>query len=160
MKKMWMLILAAALLLSLVACSNSTGDTSAQNYHVGETVSTDIVDFTLNDCALSIYANEMGNEGFLKPAEGGNIYGAKVGSSLIIPSFTVTNKDRSGSINIEDTGGDLNLNWVVRYNGKKYNVTQFDLNSDGISGMSLSSAAIIDPDSGDMIEKMTQVIIY
>lgn len=168
MKKMVPLILATVLMLSLSACgkggniasdsgevttggSNSGADT--QYYNVGETVSTDIVDFTLNDCDLSIYASATADKGFLQPVEEETMFGAKVGTSLIIPSFTIINKDRSGNIEIKDQGSDLNLNWTVLYNGEEYKVTQYDLNFDGMFGMDLFPAAIIDPDSGDMIEE-------
>lgn len=168
MEKMVPLILAAVLMLSLSACgeggniasdsgevttggSNSGADT--QYYDVGETVSTDIVDFTLNDCDLSIYASATADKGFLQPVEEETMFGAKVGTSLIIPSFTIINKDRSGNIEIKDQGSDLNLNWTVLYNGEEYKVTQYDLNFDGMFGMDLFPAAIIDPDSGDMIEE-------
>ena len=48
---------------------------------------------------------------------------------------------------------DLSLDWTVLYNGEEYKVTQYDLNFDGMLGMDLFPAAIIDPDSGDMIEE-------
>ena len=61
MKKILPLILAAALMLSLAACGgeteNSDNDADTQYYNIGDTVSTDIVDFTLNNCDLSIFAD-------------------------------------------------------------------------------------------------------
>ena len=168
MKKVLSLMLAAALMLSLAACggtentSSDSGEAAAsgsnsgddtQYYNVGETVSTDIVDFTLNDCDLSIYASATADKSFLQPVEEETMFGAKVGSSLIIPSFTVVNKDRSGNIEIKDQSSDLNLNWTVSYNGEEYRVTQYDLNFDGMFGMDLFPAAIIDPESGDMLEE-------
>ena len=161
MKKTLAFILAATLMLSLAACggenenSNNDADKSAENdvdtqyYNIGDTVSTDIVDFTLNNCDLSIFADPY----IIQPTEEETKYGAKVGSSMIIPTFTITNKDRSGYIDIRDeavlldNADDVSLDWTVLYNNEEYTVTHFD----GQRGMELDPAAVLDPASGDII---------
>ena len=153
MKKILPLILAAALMLSLAACGgeteNSDNDADTQYYNIGDTVSTDIVDFTLNNCDLSIFADPN----TIQPTEEETNFGAKVGSSMIIPTFTVTNKDRSGYIDIRDQAirlddiDDLSLDWTVLYNDEEYTVTHLD----GGAGMELDPAVVLDPDSGDII---------
>ena len=91
---------------------------------------------------------------FLRPAEESSIYGASVGHSLVIPTFTLTNKDRSGSISVADSF-DWPLAWSVSYDGNEYPIMSFDLNSNdgGTRGIRLSPAAIINSETGDMIEK-------
>ena len=74
--------------------------------------------------------------------------------SLVIPTFTLTNKDRSGSISVADSF-DWPLAWSVSYDGNEYPIMSFDLNSNdgGTRGIRLSPAAIINSETGDMIEK-------
>ena len=174
MKRLIALILAAALALSLAACGGSgnsgnseensnsendvntsiTNEDDATKYSLGETVSTDIIDFTLDDCQLAIYANATTGASFLKPTEDNTVYGASIGHTLIIPSFTLTNKDRSGNVDVGgSTFGDLTLMWTMLYNNQEYNVLCFDLNNNNSFGMKLSPAAIIDSESGDMISQ-------
>lgn len=177
MKKLLALILATALALSLVACGGGGNDTGGsgtsgsensslqatskstdnekeetQYYQLGDTVSTDILDFTLLDCKFAIYASATLNETYLQPVEESTMYGAKVGHSLAIPSFTITNKDRSGNINIGANGGELS--WSISYGDKEWFLRKFGLDDSEPSPlMSLSPGAIIDPNSGNMIEK-------
>ena len=54
----------------------------------------------LNRMYLAIFASAVSDASFLRPAEESSIYGASVGHSLVIPTFTLTNKDRSGSISV------------------------------------------------------------
>lgn len=182
MKKLLALILATALALSLVACGgggNDTGGSSTsgsensslqatskstdnekeetQYYQLGDTVSTDILDFTLLDCKFAIYASATSDETYLQPVEESTAYGAKVGHSLAIPSFTITNKDRSGYIDI-GSPYDSELSWSISYGDKKWALRKFGLDDSDISPlMSLSPGAIIDPNSGNMIEKLNAV---
>lgn len=149
---------------SLAACGSS-GDSadgssqeaessSAAALSLGETASTDIVDVTLTECNLAIFASAVSDASFLRPAEESSIYGASVGHSLVIPTFTLTNKDRSGSISVADSF-DWPLAWSVSYDGNEYPIMSFDLNSNdgGTRGIRLSPAAIINSETGDMIEK-------
>ncbi|MEI3311649.1 MAG: hypothetical protein V8R78_07730 [Evtepia gabavorous] len=165
MKKLLALMLSAAFMISLAACGGKNNvaqnndndaaksienDADTQYYNIGDTVSTDIVDFTLNNCDLSIFADPN----TIQPTEKETKFGAKVGSSMIIPTFTVTNKDRSGYIDIRDQAistddiDDLSLDWTVLYNDEEYTVTHFD----GGTGMDLIPAAVLDPANGDIIK--------
>lgn len=164
MKRTVYFLVTAALFFSLAACGSS-GDSadgsnqeaessSAAALSLGETASTDIVDVTLTECSLAIFASAVSDASFLRPAEESSIYGASVGHSLVIPTFTLTNKDRSGSISVADSF-DWPLAWSVSYDGNEYPIMSFDLNSNdgGTRGIRLSPAAIINSETGDMIEK-------
>ena len=181
--KRWMaLLLAAALCFSLTACSGGeggkissgdekksstnpsetdTGDKASSGekedetkYTLGETVSTDLVDFTLEDCQLAVYADAATGASFLKPTNNESVYSASIGKSLMIPSFTLFNKDRSGNIDVGgSTFGDLTLMWTLLYDNEEHKVQCFDLNNNGSFGMKLSPAAIIDATSGDMLSQ-------
>ena len=164
MKRTVYFLVTAALFFSLAACGSS-GDSadgssqeaessSAAALSLGETASTDIVDVTLTECNLAIFASAVSDASFLRPAEESSIYGASVGHSLVIQTFTLTNKDRSGSISVADSF-DWPLAWSVSYDGNEYPIMSFDLNSNdgGTRGIRLSPAAIINSETGDMIEK-------
>lgn len=63
---------------------------ASRSLPVGETVSTDILEITLNDAQLSYYANES-----LEPTENGGIFTTNKGNTLVRLDFTITNKDRT-----------------------------------------------------------------
>ena len=144
-------------MLSLAACGGETessdNDADAQCLrYSGDIAYQQIyVDFTLNNCDLSIFADPN----TIQPTEEETNFGAKVGSSMIIPASTVTNKDRSGYIDIRDQAirlddiDDLSLDWTVLYNDEEYTVTHLD----GGAGMELDPAVVLDPDSGDIISR-------
>ena len=57
---------------------------------VGETVSSDILEITLDGAQLSYYA-----DGSLAPVENAGIFSSSKGNTLVILDFTITNKDRT-----------------------------------------------------------------
>ncbi len=124
---------------------------------LGEMASTDIVDFTLDNAVFSIYANPLGSEEYLMPIEetDNTIYSAGVGHTLVILTFTVENKDRSGYISLGDSFfGVWSFNWNVLYHNEEYPIRGFDLNDkDGSWSLGMHPAAIIDRDTGDMLFK-------
>lgn len=116
----------------------------------GETASTDIVDFTLLDAEFTIYASATTDSTYLKPTEKQTLYGASVGKVLMIPSFTMANKDRAGSINV--CSGEWPFNWTVYYGDNEYPVYGFDLNSTNVK-VEMDPGCIIDPVTRAFITK-------
>ena len=139
MKRMTALILAAALSLSLAACGNTgaSGSTApapgsaapsaapseapepAVEYHqLGESVATDIFEFTLEDGAFAIALSNVVNETRFTPKEydpavdSNNPYVAPKGHTFAAFTYTVTNLDRtsgefhSGSFASVEYGGE------------------------------------------------------
>ena len=119
----------------------------------GDTVSTDIIELTVNEAALAYYAKgaSTGSDGKTanveeanSPAEGGGLYTAAKGRCLTCIDFTIKNTDR-GSMNTND--------YVISFSavqGEKYgNVNGYDLNvEDGTYGLNLWNAPIA-YDGGD-----------
>lgn len=163
MKKSISLLLALVLCLSLCACGgNNTPVTEAPaettqppttaapteppipRLHLGETASTNLVDFTLINAQFTIFASATTNTTYLKPMEGETVYGASIGKILMIPTFTMTNKDRAGSMSVSGMSADWPFVWSVNYGGTEYPVYGFDLNYDN-QAIEMSPGAIIDP---------------
>lgn len=78
-------------------------------YKVGETVKTDLVEFTLNDSSLAISLNNSASndyENFLKPKEydqneHNNMYVAKKGTTYVYMDITAKNiAERTGAVNL------------------------------------------------------------
>ena len=87
MKKVISLLLALVMCLSLCACGGS--DKTGAN-ELGEMVSTDILELTIHDAALSYYATADA-----APAENSGVYVASKGSTLVCLEFTLTNTYRT-----------------------------------------------------------------
>lgn len=113
--------------------------------NLGDTISTDIWDFTLNDAVLSIYASSTTDGTYAKPVDKeSGIYVASVGRNLTCLSFVVKNKDR-GHLSIGDGGsGDWSLRTLSIVNGEdEYPIKGFDLNNkDGFGGLSMDCGTI------------------
>lgn len=163
MKKTISLLLALVLCLSLCACGgNNTPATEAPvettqppttaapteppipRLQLGETASTNLVDFTLINAQFTIFASATTNSTYLKPVEKQTVYGASIGKILLIPTFTMTNKDRAGSMSVCGMSADWPFVWSVNYGGAEYPVYGFDLNYDN-QAIEMSPGAIIDP---------------
>lgn len=118
LKKVISLFLIAVIGLSFVACGKSGGDAS---YHkLGETVSTDIFEFTLNAAEFTIALNNVNDDKRFTPKEydadddADNPYVAPVGHTYAAFSYTVKNLNRASS---EFHSGSFA---TVKYDGKKY----------------------------------------
>ena len=118
MKKAISLFLIVVTCLSFAACGKSGGDSS---YHkLGETVSTDIFEFTLNAAEFTIALNNVNDDNRFTPKEydaaddANNPYVAAVGHTYAAFSYTVKCLDRSSS---EFNSGSFA---TVKYDGKKY----------------------------------------
>ena len=173
MKKIISLLLALVLCLSLCACGggDAAPETAAPStttepapetaapstttepapteptipkLNLGETASTNLVDFTLLNADFTIYASATSNSTYLSPVDDQTMYGASIGKILMIPAFTMTNKDRAGSMSVCGMTPDWNFNWSVNYNGTEYPVYGFDLNSDDVR-VEMSPGCLIDP---------------
>lgn len=155
MKKALSLILALALCLGLCACGNkeaaatptqateaAPAEPAVPKLTLGETASTDLVDFTLLNADFTIYASATNNSTYLAPTEDKTMYGASIGQTLMIPAFTMTNKDRAGSISV--TSNAWPFDWTVNYNDAEYPVYGFDLNFDH-AAVEMSPGCIINP---------------
>ncbi len=152
MKKILALLLVALMLMGLCACGNRAqeGEQSAQGtdtskiedsktYKLGDTVSTDIIDFTLDRAELGIYLHD-GTAGdrdeICMPAEDNkyidnDCFIASVGHTFVSLQFTISNHDRT-TINIDtdlttkhlpdanETIRTCSLFAFVEYNGEIY----------------------------------------
>ena len=120
-----------------------------------ETVSTDIVDLTLEHSKLTYYVSNSSST-YVEPTEEANsLFAAKIGTCYVSMTVTVTNKDRGGSLNF--CGGFSAwdpADWSVTYNGEEYEMYGFDLNSANCDNISLSYGAIVNKDTGKVIEKV------
>lgn len=102
-------------------------------YNIGDTVSTDIAQFTLNDSQLTIALSNVIDENYGLPKEYDaqrdvqNPYVAKVGHTLVYLEYTITNTNRSGSMDIQTSIANM------QYNDKIYS-TVYDTNSSSYTG--------------------------
>ena len=117
MKKIIAFFLAVVTCVSLASC----GASSTKNYHkLGETVSTDIFEFTLNAAEFTIALNNVNDDERFTPkeydaqADSDNPYVAPVGHTYAAFSYTVKNINRASS---EFHNGSFA---TVKYDGKKY----------------------------------------
>ena len=97
---------------------------------MGDTVSTDLVDFTMDKAAFSYYASSVKNNTYTEPIEesSGGIFTTNKGHTFICMTFTMTNNDRSRL----DVGGSFagyKLKWNVDYKEQSYDIREFDLNN-------------------------------
>lgn len=70
-------------------------------YELGETVSTDIIDFTLEKAVFTIACENANGEVFLLPVEyesgANNPFVAPVGETLVAVTFTIRNNNRTSA---------------------------------------------------------------
>ncbi len=117
-----------------------------------ETASTDIADLTLENAEFAHYLSATTDNTYLTPIEKTNtMYTAKTGKCYVSLTFTITNKDRGGSISFADpfvSVGDWAPKWNVKYKDEDYTVYGFNLNSDNYP-FNLSSSCVIDKETGE-----------
>lgn len=145
-------VLAFVMCISMCACGNSSVESETTELettelettefdpvtepaitklNIGETASTDMVEFTLESSALTYYVSNVSST-YLEPTETPNTtYGANVGDCFISLTFTIHNKNRAGSILFPNHGEHDNtswkVDWTVNYNGTEYAVKGEDL---------------------------------
>ena len=162
MKRLFSLILAVAMCLSLAACGSGNSTVASEpaepeipTAQVKETVSTDIVDFTLEHSKLTYYVSNSSDTYVEATDEPNSMYAAKVGTCYVSMTVTITNKDRGGSLGFCGSFEKWNpADWTVTYNGNEYEIYGFDLNMDNYDSISLSHGAKVDKDTGAVISKM------
>lgn len=153
LKKIISLALVAVLCFSFSSCGNSEKNVIKSN--LKETVSTDIVDFTLENSELTYYVSN-GSSNYVEPTETPNtMFAAKTGTCYVSMTVTINNKDRGGSIDFAGSFGDWNPSaWKIKYNGETYDMYGFDLNMDNYKSINLSYAALIDKSTDKVISKI------
>ena len=130
MKKLLALVLAVVLCLALTACGKEK-EPEIVKTALKETVSTDTVDFTLEDCQLTYYVSNN-SATYVEPTEEANtLFASKKGTCYVSMTVTVTNNDRGGSISFCGNFNSWNpTEWNVKYNGETHEMYGFDLNND------------------------------
>ena len=145
MKKIIAFLLSVVMCLSFAACDNKTNDNETDSVdttiteteppkpeiptaQLKETVSTDIVDLTLEHSKLTYYVSNASTNYVEATDEANSMFAAKVGTCYVSMTVTVTNKDRGGSL---DFCGGFSAwdpaDWSVTYNGEEYEMYGFDL---------------------------------
>lgn len=117
MKKIIALFLTFVMLFSLAACSGI----SSKTYHkLGETVSTDIFEFTLDAAEFAIALNNVNNDDYFTPKEynpeydANNPFVASTGHTFAAFTFTVKNLNRTSDELYNSTFA------TVKYDGKNH----------------------------------------
>lgn len=171
MKKALSLLLALVMCLSLCACGNGNSEEEISTTNapetteapkpeiptaqIKETVSTDIVDFTLEHSKLTYYVSNVSTNYVEATEEANTLFAAKVGTCYVSMTVTITNKDRGGSL---DFCGSFSTwdpaDWSVTYNGEEYEMYGFDLNMDNYDSISLSYGAIMNKETGKVIDRV------
>ena len=175
MKRVLSLMLALMLCFSLCACGGGENNTTnapetteasvtetteapapeIPTAQMKETVSTDIVDLTLEHSKLTYYVSNVSSSYYAPTDEPNSLYAAKVGTCYVSMTVTITNKDRGGSMSFCGGFGAWNpADWSVTYNGEEYDMYGFDLNIDNYPDISLSYGAIVDKDTGKVIDRV------
>jgi len=178
MKKALSLLLALVMCLSLCACGGgSSGENNTTNTpetteapkpetteapkpeiptaQIKETVSTDIVDLTLEHSKLTYYVSNSSTNYVEATEEANSMFAAKIGTCYVSMTVTISNKNRGGYM---DFCGGFSAwdpaDWSVTYNGEEYEMYGFDLNFDNSDSISLMYGAIVDKGNGKVIDKV------
>ena len=153
------------MLFSLCACGASSGEKiTNENTNVeteqslvtkvalGDVASTDLLDITLENVELAYYASNTIDDTFLTPTDDTDtIYSASRGNCLVIITYTMTNKDRGGSINFNN--GDDTFKCEVKYGEETLKVNGYDLNrNEGNPVLDFAPSAVINSQTGELIE--------
>ncbi len=165
MKKALSIILALTLCITLCACSSNNTETESTTiptteaetkYSLGETVSTNLAEFTLENSSLTYYVSNNSTN-YVEPTDTPNtLFAASVGHCYVSVTFTITNKDRGGSISFASFGSEWDPKWSVSYNGADYTVKGYSLNDNaGTNYINLGYSAIIEKESGNVIKTHT-----
>ncbi len=173
MKKPLLIVLTLAMLLSLCACGGGsdtpTSDVdktppatespveespAVSKLTLGEVASTDLAEFTLENSQFTYYVSNVSTN-YVEPTEEPNtLFAASIGHCYVSLTFTITNKDRGGSISYAGSFSEWAPKWTVSYDGTDYPVKGFDLNNNaGDNSINLSFSAVVDKESGKTIKK-------
>ena len=155
MKKLIALVLVAVLCFSFAACGSNPEENIVKS-NLTETVSTDIVDFTLENCEFAHYVSNASSN-YVEPTEEPNtMFAARTGTCFVSMTVTINNKDRGGNIDFGGTFSGWNpASWKVKYNSETYEMYGFDLNLDNYKSIKLSYAALVNKSTGEVISKIS-----
>ena len=161
MKKIISLFLVMIFCFSLVACGSDSARESGEKkedvvkFQLKDTVSTDIVDFTLEDSKFTYYVSNVSSN-YVEPTEEANtLFASRKGTCYVSMTVTVSNTDRGGSLSFAGGFGSWNpADWKVKYNGETYEMFGFDLNSTNVKTINLSYGALVDKETGKVIQKV------
>lgn len=167
MKKALSLLLALVMCLSLCACGGGNDTTvptepPTVKVNLGETVSTDIAEFTLLDSSFTYYATSLSTN-YVAPVDEPDYFTASVGHCLVSVTFKITNKDRGGSLSFAGGAGNWKPNWTVSYNGADYSVKGYSLSSNsGNHWIDLAYAALLSADGNETIKRygLSNYLLY
>ncbi len=106
---------------SALETNETTSEEERRYYKLGDTVSTDLFEFTLDEAKLAIALNNIIDENFFTPKEydaqddKNNMFVAPKGHTYAAFTYTITNLDRA-STNSSDNGFGV----VAEYDGQTY----------------------------------------
>ncbi len=152
MKRIIALVLSLTMILALCAC----GETEAK-LAVGETASTDIAQFTLENAEFAYYLSSVGNGNYLTPTDESNImYAASTGHCFVSLTFTLTNIDRGGYLSFCDPFSEdqWKPNFVLKYEGKEYPVNSYTLDDKDGETFSMEYAVEVDKETAAYIKEI------
>ncbi len=157
MKKIIIFLLASIMCLSLAACASKTVETDTETEssksatpvaQLKETVSTDIVDFTLEHSKLTYYVSNNLQNLFEPTDESQSPFVAKMGTCFVSMTVTISNKDRAALDFCEPFNNWKAGTWSVTYKGEKYDAIPFNATFDFDDNVDLQYSAIIDKETG------------
>ena len=151
MKKAISLLLALVLCLSLCACGggNDTPETTeatqaptteatevptepSVKLELGDSAITDIAGLKLDSSEFCYYMEDTLDASYLTPTDEANdYYAASVGYCYVAMTFTISNIDRGGSMNVGGMFDEWNILLSVNYNGQEYPLRSFVLWDNG-----------------------------
>ena len=125
MKKILSLLLALTMILGLCACGNVDETNSETIYKLGDTVSTDIAEFTLERAEFAIVLSNLGStlgepKEYDPKKDSKNPYIAATGHTYVLTEFKLKNID-SRELDISKGSSFRNDLMTVDYNNKSYN---------------------------------------
>ena len=122
--------------------ATDTATAAAAALNLGDTASTNIIDFRLEKAQFAITADssypadpERSVDDYCQPVDNptlvqrAGIFNASVGTTYVCMTFHVSNKDRGGLNMGGDPGCDWPIGMSVIYKGQRYTVHSFDLNN-------------------------------
>lgn len=102
--------------------------TYTPTYHVGDTVSTDRIEFTLDSVELAYAVSDTPNNSYASPTDNydNTEFVAAVGETFIVLEVSIRN---TGSSAINNAFDAWNWNWYVEYQGETYYLHRYNFGS-------------------------------
>lgn len=146
MRKIFSVILMSSLCISLVGCGKDSTENNIPTeevattqetttlYNLGDTVSTDIIEFNLESAEFAYYASSVNDKTYARPVEEATsgIFNTNKGHTFVCMEFSIKNTDR-GDLEVFGWSG-ANMSMKVKLNGEEYTVMDYDLNNVNGSG--------------------------